>query len=110
MICRIWRGWTTPDNADAYQQILVGEVMPAIGARNIAGYRDFQCMRRDIEGEDGAPEVEFTTIMWFDDVAAVKRFVGEDYETAHVPPKPRTVLKRFEERSKHYEIFEGSRT
>ena len=26
MICRQWRGWTTPDNADAYERIVRGEV------------------------------------------------------------------------------------
>lgn len=106
MICRIWRGWTTPENADAYQGILTGEVMPGIHSRNIDGFIRHQCMRRDITGDDGTPEVEFTTIMWFESIEAVRAFVGEDYEVAHVPPKPRTVLKRFDERSKHYEIFD----
>ncbi len=106
MICRIWRGWTTPENAAHYQAILTGEVMPGIVARNIEGLLRHQCMRRDSIGEDGDPEVEFTTMMWFSSIEAVKTFVGEDYEKAHVPPKPRTVLKRFEARSKHYEIFD----
>lgn len=43
------------------------------------------------------------TIMWFDSIAAVKAFAGEDYETAVVPPKARAVLARFDERSAHYE-------
>ncbi len=106
MICRIWRGWTTPENADIYQEILTGEVMPAIAARNIEGYRRHQCMRRDIKGDDGSSEVEFTTIMWFDSIDVVRKFVGDDYEVAHVPAKPRSVLKRFDARSKHYEVVD----
>ena len=100
MICRIWRGWTTPDNADAYQTIVRDEVMPEIVSRGIGGLKHYDLMRRD-----AGDEVEFTTIMWFDDLDAVRAFVGEDYEAAHVPPKPRTVLKRWDERSAHYETF-----
>ncbi len=38
MIARIWRGWTTPENADAYQRIVSEEVLPSIAGRNLAGY------------------------------------------------------------------------
>ena len=27
-ICRIWRGWTTPENAGAYEAIVRGELTP----------------------------------------------------------------------------------
>lgn len=39
MICRLWRGWTTPENADAYERIVRGEVIPGIEARKIPGFR-----------------------------------------------------------------------
>jgi hypothetical protein len=39
MICRVWRGWTTPENADAYERIVRGEVIPGIEARLIPGFR-----------------------------------------------------------------------
>jgi hypothetical protein len=51
-------------------------------------------------------EVEFVTIMWFDDLAAVRRFVGEDYARSHVPPEARAVLARFDERAAHYEVLD----
>jgi hypothetical protein len=38
VIARIWRGWTTPENADAYQQVVSQEVLPGIAARNLDGY------------------------------------------------------------------------
>jgi heme-degrading monooxygenase HmoA len=101
MICRYWRGWTTRENAGAYQKILVGEVIPAIESRRIDGFRRIEMMRRDLFDGD----VEFATIMWFDDIDAVKKFVGDDYERAHVPPAARAALKRFDERSTHYEVF-----
>jgi len=40
----------------------------------------------------------------------VKAFAGEDYEVAVVPPKARGLLKRFDERSGHYEVREKLKT
>jgi hypothetical protein len=37
-ICRIWRGWTTPQNAASYEAIVRGEVIPEIEARRIPGF------------------------------------------------------------------------
>lgn len=104
MIGRIWHGWTTPQNADIYQNLLKTQVLPGIAAMNIPGYRDIQVFRRSL-----GDEVEFITIMRFDSLDAVKRFVGEDYEVAHVPPEARKVLTRFDERSQHYEIVDERR-
>jgi hypothetical protein len=94
MIARIWHGWTTPANADAYE--------PGILARKIEGFRDIQLLRRD-QGD----EVEFITIMNFDSLDAVISFAGLDYEEGVVPPKARAVLSRFDAVSQHYEIIEA---
>jgi hypothetical protein len=32
MITRIWRGWTRPEQADAYQQLLLEEIFTGIAA------------------------------------------------------------------------------
>jgi hypothetical protein len=101
MIGRIWHGWTKPEYADKYEQLLKQEIIPGIAARKLAGYRAFQLLRRPLENE-----IEFITIMWFDSWEAVKQFAGEDYEEAHVPPVAREVLERFDGRSQHYEIKE----
>ena len=101
MICRLWRGWTTPEQADAYEALLRGEVIPGIEARRIPGLRAIDVLRRPA-GE----EVEFTTLMWFDDLEAVKGFVGEDPEVAHVPERARAVLARFDERAVHMEVLD----
>ena len=102
MICRLWRGWTTPDNADAYERIVSQEVLPSIAERDVPGYLGAYLMRRDT----GEGEVEFATIMHFDDLEAVKAFAGgDDYETAYVPPRAQEVLKRFDARSAHFEVL-----
>ena len=101
MIGRIWHGWTKPENADRYEQLLREEIFPAIGAKKVAGYKGIQLFRRPIDNE-----IEFITIMWFDSLDAVRAFAGEDYEVAVVPPKARVLLSRFDARSQHYEIME----
>jgi hypothetical protein len=101
MICRLWRGWTTPENADAYQRIVRGEVIPGIEARAIPGFRHIDLMKQDL-----GHEVEFQTLMWFDSLEAIKSFMGEDYGVSHVPPQARAVLKRFDERASHFEVID----
>jgi hypothetical protein len=87
MVGRIWHGYTTPENADAYFSVLKSEVLPGIAAMKIPGYK-------------------FITIMWFESLENVKSFTGEDYEVAHVPTNARNVLKRFDARSQHYDLIE----
>ena len=101
MICRLWRGWTRPENADAYQRIVHHEVIPGIEARKIPGFRHIDLMKRDL-----GDEIEFQTLMWFDSLDAIKAFMGEDYSVSHVPPQARAVLKRFDERATHYEVID----
>ncbi|WP_424627979.1 antibiotic biosynthesis monooxygenase family protein [Bradyrhizobium sp. SYSU BS000235] len=102
MIARIWHGWTTPANADAYERLLRTEIFPGILARKIEGFRDIQLLRRDDGGE-----VEFITIMNFDSLEAVIAFAGPNYEEGVVPPKARAVLSRFDAVSQHFEIIEA---
>ncbi len=99
MVVRIWHGWTTPGNADAYEALLKEEIFVGIQDRHIAGFRGIQLLRRAVGNE-----VEFITIMTFDSLDAVREFAGEDYDACVVPPKARTVLAHFDERSQHYEL------
>ena len=99
MISRIWHGWTTPENADIYENLLKEEIFVGIHNRDIKGFKNIQLLRRQV-GE----EVEFVTIMLFDSLDAVREFAGEDYEAAVVPAKARAVLSHFDDHSQHYEV------
>ena len=101
MICRLWRGWTTPENANAYERIVRGDVIPGIEARQIAGFRHIDLMKRD-----AGAEVEFQTLMWFDSLDAIIAFVGVEYTVSHVPDAARRVLSRFDERAAHFEVID----
>lgn len=100
MISRIWHGWTTRENAQAYQSLLEAEILPGIAKRGIRGYKGANLLRRELEHE-----VEFVTILWFDSIDAVREFAGEDYEAGVVPPKARLLLSRFDDRSAHYQVL-----
>lgn len=102
MIFRIWHGWTAPENADVYENLLKKEIFPEIVSKNVSGYRGIQLLRRKLGNE-----VEFITIMQFDSLKAVKQFAGEDYEKSYVPDKAKKVLARHDDRSQHYEIKES---
>lgn len=101
MICRVWKGWTLQGNADAYEAVVRGTVIPGIEARRIAGFQGIDLLRRDLGGE-----VEFQTLMWFDDLNAVRAFVGQDYEVSHVPQAARAVLSRFDAKAAHYTVID----
>lgn len=96
-IKRMWRGWTTRENADAYWSVLSESVIPGIEAKRIPGYRGFEVFRRDLEDE-----VEFVTIITFDSLDSVISFQGEDYARAYVPDAARAVLSRWDPTCAHF--------
>lgn len=102
MIARIWHGYTDHEKAPAYEALLNEEIFVAIKGRKIPGFRGLRLLRRAL-----ATEVEFVTIMEFDNLEAVRVFAGDDYEAAVVPATARALLSRFDARSQHYEIRGG---
>ncbi|HEU4642892.1 MAG TPA: hypothetical protein VFS44_10605 [Gemmatimonadaceae bacterium] len=100
MISRVWHGWTSRENADAYERLLLGTILPGIERRGIAGYHGAHLFRRDL-----GSEVEFITTMYFDSLDGVKAFAGEDWEHGVVPDAARALLARFDDRSQHYQIL-----
>ena len=99
MISRIWHGYTTAENADRYQAVVSGEVIPGILKMKIPGFEKIELLRRARDAD-----VEFITVMWFQDIASVRAFMGEDFEQSHVPPRAQEVLSHFDERSQHYDV------
>jgi hypothetical protein len=101
MIKRIWRGWASVENADEYEHLLNSTIVPGITARRISGHRGTEILRqRDAEG----PEVQFVTIMTFDDWGAVREFAGGDGHGSVVPPQAQALLSRFDAHSAHFDV------
>jgi hypothetical protein len=100
MVCRMWRGWTSRANAQAYDSYLKNELFPRV-ERELAprGYRGFHLLRLD-RGE----EVEFVTMLWFDSIESVQSFAGANYETPVISEKARGLLAHFADRCEHYDL------
>lgn len=100
MVARIWHGYTTLHNADAYEKLLKQEVFTSIEEKQVKGYLGIQLLKRQLE-----TEVEFTTIMLFKKLESVKEFAGDNYQLAYVPAKAKELLHRFDENSIHCEVI-----
>src|SRR5947209_1482444 len=101
MIARMWKGWTTPENADAYEKLLQEVVYP--GLQQINGYRGGYILRQELEHE-----TEFVTVNFFESFDAVKAFAGDDYETPVFEPEARVLLSKVEPIAHHYDVKRSS--
>ena len=98
MIARIWYGWTKPEDANAYEGLLRGEIFPAIAAQNIEGYRGAELFVRN----DGN-EVEFVTVLRFDSTDAVKEFAGPEANKPVIFPTAEALIARMTP-AQHYRV------
>jgi heme-degrading monooxygenase HmoA len=98
VITRVWHGWTSPEDADAYEELLRTKILP--GIHRVEGYRGADLLRRTV-----GDEVEFITLTRFESMDAVRAFAGDDYEQAVIEPEARALLARHDERSQHYEVI-----
>lgn len=97
MIARVWRGWTEPRDADEYDRHYRSAVLATL--REVPGFRGARLLRRDVDGE-----TEFVSVTFFDDLAAIRAFAGDDHDVAIVAEEARQVLVRFDDRVVHYEV------
>lgn len=106
IIVRIWHGWTPPEHADTYQELLATTIVPGITNREIPGHRSTEILRRD-HADPTSGEVEFITVMVFDNWDSIVEFAGGDGHTSVVPKPARKLLSRFDDHSQHYVTVAG---
>jgi len=97
MIGRLWHGWTSPENADAYEELLRTRVLPRID--RLGGHRGSYLLRRERDGR-----VEFATLTLWESLDAVRAFAGDEYEVAVVPPEAQALLDDYDRTSAHFEV------
>jgi heme-degrading monooxygenase HmoA len=73
-IARIWRGRTTADRADEYEQYLYEHGIKPLAEKALG----VQMLREDRSGES-----EFVTISYWESVDAMGRFAGDDPRRIH---------------------------
>jgi antibiotic biosynthesis monooxygenase (ABM) superfamily enzyme len=95
MITRLWRGWTSAENADAYEHFLLTELFPAM--RKIPGFQGADVLRRNDD-----EEVAFVTLTRFAALDDIRAFAGDDYESPVLEPTARSLLSRYEAQASHY--------
>ncbi|NJW52007.1 antibiotic biosynthesis monooxygenase [Salinimicrobium oceani] len=100
MVARIWHGYTSKENAAAYEQLLTSKIFKDIEGKCGEDFKGVQLLQREID-----EEVEFTTMIWFSDLAAVKKLTGEDFETAFIPEEARALLSHFDEKVRHSHLI-----
>lgn len=96
MITRMWRGWTTPANAGAYEQFLLRELFPSL--RAIPGFRGAEVLHR-VDGD----EVAFVTLTRFESLESVSVFAGDPVTRPVIEPRAAELLCRYDEHATHFE-------
>lgn len=95
----MWKGWTTAENADAYASYLKDELFPRM-QKVLSGYRGYHVLR-----QAQSREVEFVTLVWFESLAAVESFAGEEFcDFPMISDKALRLLSRYHDRCDHYEL------
>jgi heme-degrading monooxygenase HmoA len=95
MITRIWRSYTTPDKADAYEHLMDTLMFPAIEGLRLPGYKNMELLRRI-----DADEVEFIWVMNFE---TKKDLAPLAEDPVSVPRAAQELLTRWDERASFYE-------
>jgi quinol monooxygenase YgiN len=97
MIGRLWRGRCTPENAEAYETLLITKIIPELDQAE--GCLGAYVMRRQ-DGQD----IEFVVLHLFESLAAVKAFAGDNYQVAAVPGEARALLTSFDPVAQHFDV------
>ncbi|HEX3808508.1 MAG TPA: hypothetical protein VHW02_02315 [Rhizomicrobium sp.] len=95
MIVRMWKGLVPKEKKAAYIDYLHKTGLADYA--KTSGNKGVSLLCRDV-GDD----VEFTTMTWWDDIDAVKRFAGDDYARARYYPEDAEFLKAFAPNVEHY--------
>lgn len=97
MIARTWRGATAARNADAYLGYL--DRTGVAECRATPGNLGVTVLRRPL-GE----ETEFVFVSWWDDMASIVGFAGEDINRARFFPEDDEFLTQRDEQVHHYSV------
>ncbi len=98
MIARIWQGTTKMEHFEAYTRFLITTAIPDY--KKTDGFEKLTFLRK-IEGGVG----HFTLITYWQNLAVIKNFAGNEVEKAKYYPEDQGYLLNFEEKVNHFEVF-----
>ena len=97
MIVRIWHGRVPSQKAALYRAFLNERAIPDY--RSVPGNISVHVLERT----DGSI-THFVTLTFWDSMAAIRSFAGDDVEVAKYYPEDRSFLLEFEPHVVHYEV------
>jgi heme-degrading monooxygenase HmoA len=97
MIARMWHGRVPTAKADAYRAFTNGHAIPDY--QSVPGNLSVHVLER-CEGE----VTHFITLTFWESLAAIRAFAGEDAEKAKYYPEDADFLLEYEPRVVHYEV------
>ena len=100
MIARMWHGRVPLAKADAYTAYV--EATGLADYRATPGNRGAWLLRRD-----AGAVAHFTTLTFWDSVAAIVAFAGDDYERARYYPEDDAYLLEREPHVRHFAVVGG---
>jgi heme-degrading monooxygenase HmoA len=100
MIARIWRGWTSAEDADSYVEYV--ERTGIHEYRTTPGNRGAFILRRP----DG-DRVEFLTLSFWDSLESITAFAGDPIDQAVFYPEDDRYLVDRETTVTHFELFDS---
>ncbi|HEX5473948.1 MAG TPA: hypothetical protein VFX12_04725 [Vicinamibacterales bacterium] len=103
MIARVWRGWTTSENAAAYAEYVSRTGLAAY--RATPGNRGAWILQRDLGGR-----AEIVTLSLWDSLDAVAQFAGHDITKAVFYPEDDQYLVDRELIVAHYHVIDAGTT
>lgn len=97
MIVRIWHGRVPTQKAALYRAFLNERAIPDY--RSVLGNISVHVLERT----DGSV-THFVTLTFWDSIAAIRSFAGDDVDVAKYYPEDQSFLLEFEPRVVHYEV------
>jgi heme-degrading monooxygenase HmoA len=97
VIARIWRGWTSREDAEAYVRYMREVAAP--DSLGTPGNRGFSVLHRPAGDRE-----EFLTISIWESLDVIKAFAGEDIEEAVFYPEDERYLVERELTVSHFEV------
>ena len=98
MMARIWHGKTDKSKFSSYSEFLRRKAIPDY--KQTPGFQGLSFLRK-IVGQ----EAHFTLITYWQNLEAIKKFAGPDFEKAKYYPEDQDFLLEFEEKVQHFEVF-----
>jgi heme-degrading monooxygenase HmoA len=103
-IVRTWHATATSEGAEEYRRYFAGTLLPQL--RSLSGFAGAHLLARDLEE---AGTVELTTHTFWESLAAIRAFAGDDITKSVVEPEARAALLTFEGTATHRSLWVDAR-